>query len=286
MTVATAALPDLRLIVTRPEEEAIVWVRGLQAAGWRAEALPLIHIGAPRDPAVVVALQTARAQWTQWQVIMMVSTAAVQHFFAGQSPIAGTHTVHTRFWAPGPGTARALADALVRMGVAPDQIDMPPADAAQFDSEHLWPVVRAQIRAGVRVLVVRGASRPGARGKAGLAGNGREWLIEQCQAHGAEVHTCVAYERLPPAWTDVHRRRVREAVGSGHVWLFSSSEAIGHLVDAFPEQDWSTTRALCTHDRIAAQARQAGFGRVIISRPGLPDVLRVLESEAYSHDQR
>jgi uroporphyrinogen-III synthase len=70
----------------------------------------------------------------------------------------------------------------------------------------------------------------------------------------------------------------RAAASAGSAWLFSSSEAVHHLTSATPHTDWSSACAIATHPRIAASAKAAGFGRVIETRPALPDVLRALES--------
>jgi uroporphyrinogen-III synthase len=264
-----------RVIVTRPAGEAGAWVAALQARGWVVHSLPLIDIGAPRDPQVLARLHDAQARWNHWDALMFVSTAAVQHFFDGVVPGAGAHRAGTRFWAPGPGTARVLADALQRLGLGPDRIDQPPADAPQFDSEHLWPVVSSQARPGARVLVVRGVSASADGMPAGGAeGSGREWLLEQCRARGAEVDTCAAYERRAPRWSPSDRTLASQ----DGLWLFSSSEAVAHLRTAMPATDWSRAGALCTHERIAAAARAAGFVHVHTSRPSLPDVLVALES--------
>lgn len=264
-----------RVIVTRPAGEASAWVTALQAHGWEALGLPLIDIGAPRDPQALARLRDAQARWSHWDALMFVSSAAVQHFFDGVAPDSGAHRAHTRFWAPGPGTARTLAAALQRLGLPPERIDQPPADAPQFDSEHLWPAVSSQARPGARVLVVRGVSTSADGAPAGGAGgSGREWLLEQCRSHGAEVDTCAAYERHAPRWSASDRRLAAE----GGLWLFSSSEAVAHLRAAMPAIDWSRDAALCTHERIAAEARRAGFVHVHASRPSLPDVLLALES--------
>ena len=269
-----------RVIVTRPADEASVWVRALCERGWPALALPLIDIGPPRDPETLDALQRARADWPSWDALMFVSAAAVQHFFDGHSPWAESRPgQRPRFWAPGPGTARALADALARRGVDASRIDAPPADAAQFDSEHLWPVVRDQLHEGSRVRVVRGASTSDdGPPQGGAAGSGREWLMARCRERGARVEACVAYERRAPAWTGLQREEALAATGQDSLWLFSSSEAIDHLHAALPSADWSRAQALCTHGRIARTARAIGFGHVIDSRPTLDDVLCALES--------
>ncbi|MDQ7743276.1 uroporphyrinogen-III synthase [Hydrogenophaga pseudoflava] len=264
-----------RVIVTRPAGEAAAWVAALQAQGWAAYSLPLIDIGTPRDPQVLARLRHAQSHWSHWDALMFVSSAAVQHFFDGVVADGEAHQAGTRFWAPGPGTARVLAEALQRLGLGPDRVDQPPADAPQFDSEHLWPVVSSQARPGARVLVVRGVSAAADGALAGGAeGNGREWLLEQCRARGAQVDTCAAYERHAPRWSASDRTL---AVQDG-LWLFSSSEAVAHLQTAMPATDWSRAAALCTHERIAAAARAAGFVQVHTSRPALADVLLALES--------
>ncbi len=267
-----------RLIVTRPAAEAAGWVDALRAQGWPAQALPLIHIAEPQDPCTAQALHHARAHWAEMDALMFVSGAAVSHFFAHDLAPVPPGGTHTRFWAPGPGTARLLAQALARLGMAADRIDTPPTDAAQFDSESLWPVVAPQLQTGRRIGVVRGVSVDAlATQPVQPAGTGRDWLIRQCEAAGAEVQACVAYERRAPAWTDDARALAQQAQAADSVWLFSSSEALDHLQAAEPACDWSRAAALVTHPRIAARARAAGFGRVAETRPALPDVLRTLE---------
>jgi len=141
-------------------------------------------------------------------------------------------------------------------------------------------VVAPQVRPGQRILIVRGASESPASEPAGqvLAGHGRDWLIRQCQAAGAQVQACVAYERRAPAVTPAVQTWLRVASAPGSVWLFSSSEALAHLRCMAPTCSWATASALATHPRIAATARDVGFGSVVPTRPALPDVLRALES--------
>ena len=281
-----------RVIVTRPAAEADHWVQALRASGWQAVALPLIDITEPADPSAQTALAQHRRHWWQADALMFVSAAAVRHFFArdvAASP--AQHLLTTRFWAPGPGTARVLALALAGLGLSADLIDTPPADAAQFDSEHLWPVVAAQLHAGARVLMVRGHSPAlddlrnipryiprGTQQNAALPGTGRDWLIQRCEAADARVEACVAYERRAPVLSVAEQALIQQASGVGQLWLFSSSEALTNLQALAPGRDWSAATALATHPRIAAGARAAGFGRVIESRPALPDVVSALKS--------
>ena len=272
------------MIVTRPTAEASHWVQALRVSGWQAEALPLIDITEPGDPQAQTALTQHRRHWWHLNALMFVSAAAVRHFFSRDvSPPPAQDLLNTRFWAPGPGTARALAQALAGVGVSVDRIDAPPADAAQFDSEHLWPVVAAQLHTGARVLMVRGHSPElddsrDAPQEEALHGTGRDWLIRRCEAAGAQVVACIAYERRAPVLSVAERAMIQDASGVGQLWLFSSAEALTNLQTLAPGSDWSAALALGTHPRIAAAARAAGFGQVIESRPALPDVLSALKS--------
>lgn len=273
-----------RLIVTRPLDEATDWVSRLRAQGWPATALPLIAISAPRSPMALAALHQHRARWYEHDAILFVSGAAVKHFWAEVPPPPAAAAVRTRFWAPGPGTARALQGVLAPWGLGSDRIDAPPPAAEQFDSEALWPVVAPQLRPGARVLIVRGASvatmdtDTDIIGAPAAGGNGRDWLIRQCEQAGAQVQTVAAYERHAPAWGGAQRQLAQQAQAADSLWLFSSSEALDHLVAAEPAADWSAAGALATHPRIAQRAQRAGFGDVQQTRPALADVLIALES--------
>lgn len=274
-----AARPLERLLVTRPEPEAQAWAQALSAEGWPAQSLPLIRITPPVSDADQASLNHWRAHWTQADAILFVSGAAVGHFFEGRlAPPA--QSLRTRFWAPGPGTARLLAQAIAPLGLDSDRIDAPPAHSGQFDSEHLWPLVSSQLAPGRLVLIVRGTSSPqqDASSSTGVAGTGRDWLIRQCLEAGARVEGCVAYARLEPALSANDRRLIDSAINARSAWLFSSSEALAPLRRLQPTPPWAQATALVTHPRIAEAAAHHGFGQILQTRPSLADVVRALES--------
>lgn len=251
----------MRVIVTRPEQEARGWVERLRAAGMDASALPLIAIDAAPDAA---ALRDAWQRLGTFRAAMFVSGNAVRHFFSHQ-PAGLPFAI--RAWAPGPGTAEALRQA----GVDDALIDGPAHDAAQFDSEALWLRVAQQVRPGDTVLIVRGGDAQGRPA-------GREWLGEQLAAVGARAHSVVAYVRRCPEWTPAQRSQAIAAAADGSVWLFSSSEGLEHLHTLLAQQSWHGARALATHPRIAQAARAAGFARVDLCRPPFDEVLASLQS--------
>ena len=268
----------VRVLVTRPAADAQQWVEQLQAQGLAAIALPLIEIGACEQPAAQLALRQARHNSTQpghYRALMFVSGNAVRYFFAPQAAGSTPLAPSTRAWSPGPGTTRALQAA----GIAAAQIDSPAVDAAQFDSEALWPEVRSQIQPSDRVLIVRGSQNTDmATAQVRENGQGREWLAEQLREAGALIDYLAVYERRPPGLTPAARAIAQTAANDGTLWLFSSSEAIANLQQLLPGADWRQARALATHPRIAAAARNAGFDLVIECRPSLSDVVASIES--------
>lgn len=262
-----------RVIVTRPERDAQAWVAALTQRGLQAEALPLIAIEAlPVSPA----LQQAWREIDRYAALMFVSGNAVAAFFAsnpGQNLAGQAYQAidliankGLRYMAPGPGTVAALRQA----GVPDSQIDAPPAEAGQFDSEALWAVVAGRDWRGKRVLIVRGQST----GAEPAGGAGRDWLARQLTAAGALPEFIAVYRRSAPQFTAQQRLTLSEAASDGSVWLFSSSEAVGHL----PPADWSRARAVATHPRIADAVRAAGWGVVAESRPALADIVASIES--------
>lgn len=233
----------MRLIVTRPAAQAAAWVDGLRTLGAEAEALPLIEIAPPADPAPVHA---AWRRLRELHTVMFVSANAVQQWFA-LAPEAADWPAGVRAAATGPGTAAALRDA----GVPTASIDQPATEARQFDSEALWQRLAGQDWRGRRVLVVRGE-------------DGRDWLADQWQSRGARLEFVAAYRRRLPQPDDAQRALLQQvlAAPSANAWVFSSSQAIDHLQAWVPGHDWSAAVALASHPRIAAAARGAGFGRV------------------------
>lgn len=263
----------MRVIVTRPEREAKRWVQDLSALGFDALALPLIKVAPVVDTA---ALKQAWQHLADYVGVMFVSANAADYFFAAKPSSApefgASPTAKTRAWATGPGTARAL----LRLGLAPAQIDAPAPDAGQFDSEALWQLVGTQLRAGQRVLIVRGADTADSADSG--QGSGREWFAQRVAAAGASAELVVAYQRSAPEFSSQEHELVRQAAGDGSVWLFSSGQALVNLKAALPGQSWVQARAVATHPRIAAVAKRAGFGVVCESRPTLPEVATALKS--------
>ena len=248
-----------RVIVTRPATQAVSWLRQLAARGIDAIAVPLIEIAAAPDPE---ALRTAWTGLAARRLVVFVSANAVHRFFAAR-PDGAAWPASLLVAAPGPGTTEALR----AEGVAEAQIIEPAADAPQLDSEALWQRLAGLAWQDATVLIVRGDV-------------GRDWLGERLAEAGAEIDTVAAYTRVAPRLSAEARRSVDQAFAdpAGHVWLFSSSEAIANLEALAGAARAGRSRAIATHPRIAARARQAGFGSVSEAAPSLDAVVTCIQS--------
>lgn len=238
------------LLVTRPRPQADAWVARLSELGVTAVALPLLAIaGAPDPAAVAEAWRGLAAQ----DLVMFVSPNAVQQFFSDLSADQAAWPSHTLAGSTGPGTASALAAA----GVPPALIVSPSAESGQFDTEALWLALQPMRDwAGARVLVVRGDG-------------GRDWLADTLSDVGASLTFVTAYRRLVPDWQPSEHALLAQAQAAphGHIWLFSSSQALRHLRQIAPDADWSASLAIATHPRIAEAVSTAGFGQVLQAPP-------------------
>jgi uroporphyrinogen-III synthase len=272
----------MRVIVTRVQPQAARWVRSLTPR-FEAVAWPLIEVRGLVDQ---YALQAAGQHWADYVAVMFVSSHAVSFFFESNRAIgltqAASAALKTRVWATGPGTRAAL----LAQGFLEQQVDSPPAEGGQFDSEALWPQVGNQITPGACVLIVRGDSRSDddmqvdAPRAADSQGVGRDWLAQRLAQAGAKVDFAVAYQRSAPVWDAAQCAQATLAATDGSVWLLTSAQALTHLQALMPGQNWHLARVVATHERIAQVARGLGFGTVMVSRPTLFDVSASIESLA------
>ena len=276
----TASIEAPRVIVTRPEREAQAWVHALQALGVPCESLPLIEIAGLQDPSPLVSAWQAVPQYL---AVMFVSANAVRHFMAARP--AGSPIQPCRAWSTGPGTRAAL----LAEGWPAELIDSPDETAPQFDSEALWALVapsaigasqtmkmagaNTAVQAQAVVLIVRGADAHGQ-----LAG--RDWLALQMESAGIQVLQTVAYVRRAPQLSEVQQNRARQAMSDGSLWLFSSSEAAQHLLQACPDLNLDRAKALATHPRIALRLKQLGWSSVDLVPAGLKAQAQSIKSMA------
>jgi len=266
-----------RVILTRPAGQSQAWQEALHQAGHAVVNWPLIETLPVESPHTLDQAWQERATCRAW---MFVSAAAVFEFFARRPAMDDLSGL--RCWATGPGTRRALREC----GVPDAAVDAPDEQAVQFDTEHLWEVVRAQVAAwppGQTVAIVRGTEQTDRQDAlesdaTHARGVGRDWLAAQLTEQGVDIRWVVAYRRGPPRWDTAQCAEARHAASDGSVWVFSSSLAVQYLSELVPQVSWSAARAVATHERIAQALRERGWGQVSICKPQASELLRHLSS--------
>jgi uroporphyrinogen-III synthase len=225
-------LSGLGILVTRPARQAAGFAQKLAALGGSPVIYPGIVILPPgqRD-----AVTNAHAALAAYDIAIFISPNAVEYGV----PDPGVWPPRLAVFAPGPGTAEALAAA----GIADIRIP-----ATTFDSEGLLELPGLTDVRRKRVLILRGEG-------------GREHLADALRARGAQVDEVACYRRARPR-SDV--QGLAEAFGAGAIDLvtITSSEALDNLWS--PATDpirtaWRMRPTFAPHPRIVARARALGL---------------------------
>jgi uroporphyrinogen-III synthase len=228
-------LDGVGIVVTRPLRQAAVLATRVASLGGVPIIWPAIVILPPPDGE---ALERAHAQLAQYDIAIFVSANAVEF----GAPAPGTWPARLAAYAPGPGTAEALAAAGVCGAHVP---------ATSFDSEGLLELPALADVTGKRVVIFRGEG-------------GREFLGGALRARGAIVDHVPCYRRVAPqtgADGLVEAMRERRA----HAVTMKSSEGLDNLVAALGPPGLALLVQLpvfAAHPRIAEHARAHGLRAV------------------------
>lgn len=237
---APLPLAGLRIVVTRPRDQAMGLARGIEQAGGVAVLFPLLDIvPLPDSPE----LQGQLARLPQFDLAIFISPSAVTHGLAAMRA-AGDIPPALKFAAVGQGSANALRRLGISRIIAPQD---------NFDSEALLALPELQAVQGWRVLIFRG-------------NGGRELLGDTLAARGAEVEYATCYVRAKPALDPAGL-----LAGGVDAITVTSSEALEHLWQAADEGSRARLAALALfapHERIAATARRLGWLHVVATAGG------------------
>lgn len=215
------------LIVCRPQPGARRTARALAAAGWAAQAKPMLYIEPlPESPELRTRIQALDA----YAAVVFVSAAAVEHGMPWVDRFWPALPVYPRWVAVGASTRQALAHWGIDAAA--------PADERSEGMLALPELTRAQ---GERVLIVRGAG-------------GRGWLAEQLRAAGTRVDFLEVYRRQP-----VTKRLPPEHEIRGFV---VSSVAVLEALCQNVTERYRQVPLIVPSSRVADAAQRAGFGDV------------------------
>src|SRR5690606_29462496 len=146
-----------------------------------------------------------------YDLVIFVSGYAAQVYLTQLQDLAGKTQwpAHVLAATVGPASARVLREA--SGFCANTTVVCPLPEASTHESEALWRVLSAQSSLPKRVLIVRGTQ-------------GRNWLADQFEASGAQVHRHAAYHRQLAEWPAAALQRLHEWARQDEkaTWLLTS----------------------------------------------------------------
>lgn len=249
-------LSGLRILVTRPREQATLLVQHIAQQGGQPVLFPLLEISPPTDPQP---LRDAVARLDQFDLAIFISPNAVRYGMQA-ALAAGALPPQLKVAAVGQGSARALHELGVDTVIAPQ---------GKSDSEALLALPPLQQVQGWRVAIFRGDG-------------GRELLGDTLKARGATVDYIECYRRSRPQQDAAMLQGVLDAV------TVTSSEALGYLwelLDETARRRYAALPLFVPHSRIAEAARQLGWREVVVTDGGDDGLLAGLIAWAKQRNQ-
>ncbi|MBL8510542.1 MAG: uroporphyrinogen-III synthase, partial [Betaproteobacteria bacterium] len=185
----------LRLLLTRPQDQAAEMATRLAALGIETITLPVLEI-------IGVAPDLSECEWVKADAFIFVSANAVRY---GLPYIPSGCRQKTPCFAIGRATAAALQAGGVTHITTP---------AEGNDSEALLALPSLQDIAGQHITLVRGHSEAG----------GRRVLAQALQDRSAVVTPLICYHRRPRQWSDDERETVRQQLQTQQIHgIFAAS---------------------------------------------------------------
>lgn len=241
-------LAGLKIVVTRPRDQAGPLARRIEQAGGTSLVFPLLDISAVQDTTV---LREQIARLAQFNLAIFISPNAV-HYGISAIRAAGELPPYIKIATVGQGSAKALRESGIAQVIAPTE---------RFDSEGLLALPELQNVAGWHVMIFRGDG-------------GRELLADTLKARGATVEYATCYQRSKPQQdAGVLLTAAPDAI------TVTSSEALRYLwqmLDIHAQTSLRNIPLFVPHARIAELALQQGWQQVQVTAPGDDGLLSAL----------
>ena len=241
-------LAGLKIVVTRPRDQAVQLARNIEQAGGVPLLFPLLDIAAVQDTRE---LHEQISRLAQFDLAIFISPNAVNYGIAAIRAV--TKIPQTlRIATVGQGSAKALRELGITSVIAPTE---------RFDSEGLLALPELQDVTGWRVMIFRGDG-------------GRELLGDTLKARGATVEYATCYVRSKPN----QDAGVLLAARPDAITV-TSSEALGYLWNMLKDSDRDVLRdtpLFVPHARIAGLAREQGWLQVQVTASGDDGMLAAL----------
>jgi uroporphyrinogen-III synthase len=265
-------LNGLKIVVTRPRDQAVQLAQSIEQAGGVPLLFPLLDIAAVQN---THELHEQISRLAQFNLAIFISPNAVRYgieairaakednvgaqfiarFTRSNRAINCAPTISSalnegdipstlKIATVGQGSAKALRELGITNTIAPTE---------RFDSEGLLSLPELQDVAGWRVIIFRGDG-------------GRELLGDTLKARGATVEYAACYQRSKP-----QQDADMLLVSKPDAITVTSSEALGYLwqmLDETARSKLRDTTLFVPHPRIAELAKQQGWQHVQLTGSG------------------
>jgi uroporphyrinogen-III synthase len=248
MANANLPLAGLKIVVTRPREQAVQLSQDIIKLGGIPIQFPLLEITPLKDDQP---LRELVARLHEFQLVIFISPNAVRY---GMEAIQQTHGLpeNIQIAAIGLSSAQALRGYGISNVLVPQ---------LRFDSEALLELAELQEMHGKSVVIFRGDK-------------GRELLGDTLKKRGAKVQYASCYHRSKPQHNCADLLAAKP-----DALTVSSSEAMQSLTEIFSPADINRLKTLplfVTHERIAAAAHKLGWRNIICNNGGDTGLLSAL----------
>ncbi len=231
----SSLLEELKVLVTRPAQQADSLCQCLAGYGARVERFPLLEIHDVKDKAWLDHC-VEHLQVYDWAIFISVNSV--------QRAVPGI--LERRSWPEKTRIAvigKSSEAALQRVGLAADA-----CPETQFDSEGLLDLPEMQRVSGLRVVIFRG-------------NGGRETLADRLGSRGADVKYLECYRRIKPEVGSLKADEFGKII-SADLILINSAQSLHNLLDLFQGQQAEkllNQQLLVVSQRLLEIVRRAGF---------------------------
>lgn len=263
-------LENLHILITRPLAQAQSWATQLQALGAQVSLQPMMSIVPLDDTASTRAITSHVLAFAEYQKAIFISQNAVHYGLHWLDQYWPQLPIDVQFFAIGQATAEALNRGIG--GGDTDASYMAHTSTSAMNSEALLAHPDLANIEGEKILIFRGKG-------------GRTVLAEQLTARGACVEYCELYERQTPteeqALLDDYRHTSRQPIVAVH-----SGETLDNVCRMMGRDDlqWLQQQPIVLPgQRVAEQAKQAGFTHIIVAENACHDSMINALSEWQQH---
>ena len=263
-------LENLHILITRPQAQAQPWAAQLQALGAQVSLQPMMSIAPLEDTTSTRDITRHVLAFAEYQKAIFVSQNAVHYGMQWLDQYWPQLPIDVQFFAIGQATAKALNRSIG--GGDTDASYMAHTSTSAMNSEALLAHPGLANIDGEKILIFRGKG-------------GRTVLAEQLTARGARVEYCELYERQAPLEKQIlameYRHTLRQAIVTVH-----SGETLENMCRMMNGDDlqWLQQQPIVLpSQRVAEQAKQAGFIHIIVAENACHDSMVNALSEWQQH---